>query len=159
MNRIAKLDGTGWTGIGEGTGGGFNDSVNALTLDAEDNLIAGGSFDALSDGENTPMKHIAKLDGTGWTPIGAGTGGGFNDRVYALTADSAGSLIAAGWFTQATDQITVLNGIAKLDNGGAWASIGGGFVAIGNFNDLADVYALLPTPMLTLSLPAEAAKR
>jgi hypothetical protein len=157
VNHIAKFDGTAWTPIGQGDGGGFNDSVNALTLDAEDNLIAGGSFVSLSDA--TPMKHIAKLDGTGWTPIGAGTGGGFNDRVYALTADSAGSLIAAGWFTQATDQITVLNGIAKLDNGGAWASIGGGFVAIGNFNDLADVYALLPTPMLTLSLPAEAAKR
>jgi hypothetical protein len=110
------------------------------------------------------VNKIAKFNGTTWKPIGGGAGGGFNHYVYALTADSAGHLIAAGWLAQTADGVTSLNGIAKLDNtdnSGAWTSIGAGAGDGGGFrsNGYVNVYALFPTPMLTLSLPAEAAKR
>jgi hypothetical protein len=108
------------------------------------------------------VNKIAKFNGTTWKPIGDGAGGGFNHVVLALTADSAGNLIAGGWFTQTADEETPLNGLAKLDNtdnSGAWTSIGAGDGGGFRGNSFVDVYALLPTPMLTLSLPAEAVKR
>jgi trimeric autotransporter adhesin len=108
---IAKWDGTQWSALGRGMSGYqgramvialtvFNDGTGA-------SLYAGGNF--LTAGGLT-SNSIARWDGTQWSPLGGGMGGGhpfFGPYVYALTGfdDATVSalygLYAGGWFSSA----------------------------------------------------------
>jgi hypothetical protein len=74
-------------------------------------LIAGGRFDAADIG---PAANIARWNGSGWSPIGAGIDG----DVRAL-AVYAGQLVAGGAFTQAGG-VPVSN--VALYDGSEWSS-------------------------------------
>lgn len=80
-----------------------------------EDLIAAGNFTVAG---NHAAKHIARWDGTAWSPLGAG----MNDDVYTLETFQ-GDLIAAGWFTQADDLPAAR--VARW-NGASWQSLGSG---------------------------------
>jgi hypothetical protein len=85
-------------------------------------LFAGGSFQ-VADG--APGNHIARWDGTTWSPLDHGT----NDSVYTMTVFDDGSghgpaLYVAGEFTGASG--IPVGGIARWGNFGVPASITAG---------------------------------
>jgi hypothetical protein len=125
-NRVAKWDGAHWAPLGTGVSGGIFPVVWALTWFDDGTgpaLYAGGEFTMAGD---VAANHIAKWDGTQWSPLGNGVGGGTQPDVFALTVfdDAAGSgLYAGGRFTTAED--VTANHIAKWV-GTQWSALGSG---------------------------------
>ena len=111
--RIAAWDGSSWSPLGSGIGGGYP-YVSALTV-YDGKLIAGGYF-ATAGGIET--NRIAAWDGLSWSPLGSG----MNNFVYALTVYD-GKLIAVGRFTTAGG--IDANRIAAWD-GSSWSPLGSG---------------------------------
>jgi trimeric autotransporter adhesin len=119
IKRIAKWNGTAWSGLGSGITGGLLGigTVRALTV-YNGELIAGGYF-KIAGGDS--VNYIAKWNGTAWSPLGSGMSGAapyvealavFNNELYAGgTFDSSGGVKT--------------NGIAKW-NGTGWSAIGTG---------------------------------
>jgi hypothetical protein len=105
---------------------GVDDSVSALTVFDDGSgpaLYAGGSFHS-ADGN--VARHVARWDGTHWSPVGAGIDSVDPTFVSALTSfdDGSGSaLFAAGLF--ATLGGTTANNIAKWD-GVSWSPLSTG---------------------------------
>jgi len=97
-SRIAKWDGTSWSGLGSG----MNDAVLALTTHDDGSgqaLYAGGRFTTAG---GVTASRIAKWDGSSWSALGSG----MNGHVHALTAhdeDSGAALFAGGDFFRAPD--------------------------------------------------------
>jgi len=120
VNYIAKWDGTEWSSLGRGLSG----EVEALVFDLSGNLYAGGWFrvaDGTNSDQNTLLVHnIAKWDGTVWSSLRLGLGGG----VSALAVDSSNNLYAGGTFTGSYSGVALTN-IAKWD-GTVWSSLGQG---------------------------------
>jgi hypothetical protein len=58
---VLQWNGNGWSGMG------IDSVVSALAVDNDDNLYAGGEFSSYN--------HLARWDGTSWTPLGSGTDG------------------------------------------------------------------------------------
>jgi hypothetical protein len=104
-----------WSSAGSGIGD-FNNygEVYAMTTHNGD-LYVGGSF-LMAGG--VMANHVAKWDGTNWSPLG----NGINGNVLALITYN-GQLYAAGEFSMA-DSITAYN-IAKWD-GNSWSEVGTG---------------------------------
>lgn len=120
---VAKWNGSSWASLGSGV----DNTVNALAVSGS-NLYAGGNFTTAtnSGGAAVPASHVAKWNGSSWSPIGLG----LDDLVYAL-AISGTNLFVGGWFVTASnaDASTVtVNSIAKWD-GAHWSALGSG---IGN---------------------------
>ncbi len=102
-NNIAKRLGTNWYAVGSGVEGvAFVEAMTVLDDGAGDGpaLYAAGFF-TLAGG--APVNHIAKWDGTMWSPLGNGV----NSLVWALTSTDEGAstpaLYAGGFFTMADD--------------------------------------------------------
>jgi hypothetical protein len=115
--NIAKWNGTNWSALGSGVGGGnkFNPpAVFALAVSGND-VFAGGSF--TTAGESL-ASHIAKWNGSSWSALGAGVSG----NVYAL-AISGIDLYAGGNFTTAGG--IMATNIARW-NGVIWSALGSG---------------------------------
>ncbi len=97
-NGIAKWDNsTGiWSALGSGISGGaiYGMNVDALALDGQGNLYAGGYF-ATAGG--APANNIARWDGATWAALGSGTNGG----VGMLALADNGLIYAGGGFTAA----------------------------------------------------------
>lgn len=104
-----------WSPLGTGINNGTNGEVWALAVMGTD-LYAGGLFTSAG---NISANHIAKWDGTNWSPLGNGLNGG----VYALAVIGS-DLYAGGWFTIADVNTPVVN-IAKWD-GTSWSALGAG---------------------------------
>jgi hypothetical protein len=117
-DRIARWDGTSWSPLGSGLGG---TSVEALAVFDDGTgpaLYAGGAF-ATAGG--VTANHIARWDGTSWSPLGSGMSGGW---VYALAVFDDGTgpaLYAGGDFTTAGG--VAANEIARWD-GTSWGALG-----------------------------------
>src|SRR5690242_14742525 len=62
-----------WIGMGGTAGAVVNDAV----VDSSGNLYIGGDFTIVGD---VPAAHIAKWNGSGWSPVGSG----FDGAVIAL---------------------------------------------------------------------------
>ncbi|MEI7987742.1 MAG: discoidin domain-containing protein [Chloroflexota bacterium] len=67
-NRIAKWNGGAQSGDWSAFGNGMDNKVNALAIDMDGSIYAGGSF-ATADG--IPMNGIAKWNGSAWVSIDA----------------------------------------------------------------------------------------
>lgn len=76
-------------------GGGLNGTVNALALNDQEYLFAGGEFTASANGL-TPLSHVARWNGISWSALSTGT----NNGVTSL-AVSGSHLFAGGLFTVA----------------------------------------------------------
>ncbi len=120
--RIAKWDGQSWSSLGTGMSGTVSPYVDCLAVFNDGTgaaLFAGGGF-TMAGG--VPANNIAKWNGTGFSPLGAGVNGG----VWALAVFDDGNgekLYAGGIFTMAAGGI--VNRIAKW-NGTAWSPVGVG---------------------------------
>jgi hypothetical protein len=115
-NHIARWNGSNWSPLGDGVDGEEWPNVQALVVDNEGNLYAGGSF--TSAGGN-PANYVARWDGNNWSPLGSG----MNDWVNALALDQDGNLYAGGRFTTAGG--VAANHIASWD-GQSWSALGSG---------------------------------
>jgi hypothetical protein len=114
LNRIAMFDRTEWVSIGDG----FNNDVNELAIDEDDNIYAGGKFTA--DGTTLkPLWYIAKWDGSSWTQVGDG----FNNDVYCLKLLPDGNLVAGGNFTRTKLSPKNVNCLG-IWNGVTWEQMG-----------------------------------
>jgi len=138
-SHIAKWNGSNWSTLGSGVGGSISTQVKALA-EFDDGtgsaLYVGGYFTTAG---GTAANHIAKWDGSNWSPLGSGMIGpaNFTSGVSALAVfdDGAGpALYAGGYFTTAGG-VTV-NHIAKW-NGSVWSALGSGMAAADKVNALA----------------------
>lgn len=136
-NRIARWNGSTWSAIGSGLGGGPGDIVRALAafdVSGTTRLVATGVF--TSSGA-TALAHVAMFDGAAWQPLGAGVGAGLGAGGRALAVADTGSgptLFVGGDFTSAGAQPCAR--IASW-NGSAWTPLATGTNAA--------VHALLAT--------------
>ena len=96
--------------------------VNALAVDGQGNLYAGGNF---IHAGGASANQIARWDGTTWHSLGTGMSGGhhYYKGVDSLVLDAQGHLFAGGDFTIAGG--VSANDIARWD-GTAWHSLGTG---------------------------------
>ncbi|MFN8469804.1 MAG: PxKF domain-containing protein [Caldilineaceae bacterium] len=92
-NFIAKWNGGTWSSLGTGAANGMNGAVMALAVDGKGNLYAGGNF---TKAGGVTVNHVAKWDGSTWSPLGSGTDG----NVSAL-AFGGGDLYVGGTFFNA----------------------------------------------------------
>src|SRR5437867_3808936 len=103
-NRIAKWNGSSWSALGSGLGRppGYPVYVYALVVSGSD-LYAGGQFTTAG---GSAASSIAKWNGSSWSALGSGIGGGvYGSAVYAL-AVSGSDLYAGGYFTTAGGKVS-----------------------------------------------------
>ena len=120
---IARFDPT--TGQWSSFGTGMNAPVYALLPLPNGDLIAAGAF---STAGGVPVANIARWNGTGWAPIGAGlptTSGQFG--VLSLAMLPNGDLVAGGNFWLNNGAMSV----ARWD-GSSWSPLGGGITGSSN---------------------------
>src|SRR5205823_2177762 len=126
-NYVAKWNGSSWTALGSGTGGGdFRTGngafpyVRALAVSGSD-LYVGGYF--TTAGGNA-ANNVAKWNGSGWTALGSELRGAFGAGTYVRALAVSGSNVyVGGYFTTAGG--SAANYIAKWD-GSNWTSLGSG---------------------------------
>lgn len=106
------------------TGSGLNDTVNALALQNDGKLVAGGWFTSYN-GTSRPRVARLNIDGSLDTLFGP-TGSGLNNLVYALSIQSDGKILVGGDF--ATYNGAPYPYIARLNSDG---SIDSTFAATG----------------------------
>ena len=125
VDRIARWDGTNWSELGGGIPG-FQKSVRALAVfddGSGDALYAGGHFTTAGE---VAANHVAKWDGTTWSAMGGGVGGGISgiiplvDCLLVFQDGNGPALYAGGDFTIA-DGLPA-KGIAKWD-GVSWSAL------------------------------------
>lgn len=124
-NRVAKWDGESWSPLGTGVNG----TVRALaTYDFDGDgqnppsLFVAGSF-SIAGNENA--NHVARWDGTTWSPTGVGVGGTYGS-VYALFVfdfDDNGPLPTLLYAGSDSGVGTSNSRVYKWD-GGAWTAVG-----------------------------------
>jgi hypothetical protein len=118
-NRIARWDGTAWSGVG----GGINATVWSLAVFDDGSgpkLHAGGSF---TTADGLPADRIARWNGSVWEPIPGMTGAN-GPVIYDLESFDDGTgpaLYAAGRFESAGG--VPVNMIARFRDG-AWSPVG-----------------------------------
>ena len=118
-SRIAKWNGSIWSPLGSGVGGSVTATVKALAVFDDGNgpaLYAGGGF-SLAGG--SAATNIAKWNGSTWSTVGSGLGGGV---VYGLKVFDDGhgpALYSGGHFPVSG------NHIEKWD-GASWSTLGSG---------------------------------
>ena len=122
---LARWNGAAWEGFGDGLD---SETIDALAVFDDGRgggpaLYIGGRFNVLG-GE--PIDHIARWDGSSFTEVGGGVGGGINPEVRCLTVVDLGggpALYVGGSF--ATAGGSVMKNIAAWD-GAHWRTLDGG---------------------------------
>jgi len=122
VNRVAKWDGSSWSALNDGAGrNGVSGPVYALTMNSNDDLYVGGSFNFTG---TMTVNNIAKWDGSSWAaldgvdPQGVGVAG----TVYAMDVDDS-NLYVGGWFTFAGGT-TMTVGNKVMWDGSSWSALG-----------------------------------
>ena len=122
VNKIAKLQGDQWlplgTGIGAANGqvwvmGEFDDGTGPALFVGGDFTVAGGQ----------EVNHIAKWDGSTWSPVGQGTSATVRGAMTVFDDGSAPALYVGGDFITAGG--IEVNHVAKWD-GEQWSALGSG---------------------------------
>lgn len=124
-NYVARWDGEEWSALEDTGGNGANYQLESLVVYDDGSgpaLYVGGSF-ATAGGKT--VNHIAKWDGTTWSPLVGPGGIGVNDEVEALTVfdDGSGQTLYVGGRFDTAGGVTA-NNIAKWD-GTNWSAVEG----------------------------------
>lgn len=122
-SRIAKFDGTSWSGLGAGlTGSGVTPSVMAMASYDDGSgdalYVAGQTF---SSAGGVPVQRVARWDGTSWSAVGSGFDDGIVWGLQVFDDGTGPALYATGTFTSSGG--TPLRGLAKW-NGTSWEDVG-----------------------------------
>ena len=98
VNRIARLNTNGLTDPTFNSGTGFNNTVNAIVLQANGSIVVGGSFTTY--GPATNVNRLARLTNLGALDttlnIGTGTTAGPDNTVVALAVQASNGAILLG---------------------------------------------------------------
>ena len=135
-NGVARWDGTAWSRLGSI---GTNNIVRALAAAPNGDLYVGGDFTSVDGINGLTANKVARWDGTAWSALGNGLGGG--GPVSALTITPDGQLYVGGSFTGALNSPPRTANIARWD-GTNWFSLGTGLngevlaLVPGRYNDL-----------------------
>jgi hypothetical protein len=121
---IAKWNGTSWNppGAGMGAPSGYSPVVYALAVSGDD-VYAGGGF---TNAGGIPANYIAKWNGSSWSALGSGMGGGppgYGGTTVYSVAVSGTYVYAGGSFTTAGG--VAANYVARWD-GNSWTALGSG---------------------------------
>ncbi|MBL8749907.1 MAG: hypothetical protein JNK78_12150 [Planctomycetes bacterium] len=125
-NNLALWNGVSWSALGGGLGNGVDNVVRAMIVMPNGDLVVAGEFTTAG---GAPAAHVARWNGTSWTPLGPGLGAGPFDSVEALAVRPNGDLVAAGRFATTGDGATAVQRIARW-NGTAWSAYGNGVSAV-----------------------------
>ena len=121
-NRIARWNGSSWSGLGTG----MNGAVSALVVYDDGGgsaLYAGGGFTTAG---GVPASCVARWNGSSWSALGSGMNGAV--LAFAPHDDGGGpALYAGGFFTTAGG--VAANRVARW-NGSSWSAVGGGIDGI-----------------------------
>ena len=118
-SNILAYDGTTATPLGAGLDG----IASALAVHNDgsgDALYAGGAFD---NAGGTPAARVARWDGSNWSALGLGIGGGNVSALCSFDDGTGARLYASGTFTLADG--APVNHLARW-NGTAWSDLPGG---------------------------------
>ena len=116
--RVAKWDGTTWSGLGTPTNNGVGGTVYALAVSSRGEVYVGGNFTQTA---SIAANGLAKWDGTNWSSLGTGAANGVTGAVTVIKVAGSGEVYVGGAFTQAGG--IAANNVAKW-NGTAWSSLG-----------------------------------
>ncbi|HQQ62815.1 MAG TPA: thrombospondin type 3 repeat-containing protein [Pseudomonadales bacterium] len=112
-NRIARLNTDGSVDTGFNPGSGTSNTVYAVTVQPDGNVLLGGYFTIV----NGAMRNrIARLRGDGSLDTGFDPGIGANDTVMAMAAQEDGRLVLGGTFNN-YNGVAVGNGVARIHTG------------------------------------------
>jgi hypothetical protein len=102
VNLVASWDGAVWSQVGDGLKAGDGPGgVYALKIDKNGRLWAGGGF--TKNGSDDVVYNLAYFNGTKWTKLGLGIGGGSAEYVKSIDFDEYGNLYACGSFLKIPD--------------------------------------------------------
>ena len=122
-NSIARYNGRTWSALGSGVSGGDFPSVYSIAIANNGEVYAGGSFTTAG---GVPATNIARWNGSTWSALGSGVGGGDYAGVSAIAIANNGDVYAGGSFTTA-GEVPATN-IARW-NGSAWSALAAVLVA------------------------------
>ena len=133
-NRITRLNisGSADTGSNFNIGVGFNSTVYNVLVQADQKIVAVGSFTTYS---GSTKSYIARLNTNGTADTGSSfnIGAGFNNAAYASILQPDQKIVVGGNFTtysgSTQTRIARLNTNGTVDNGSSWNS-GAGFNSI-----------------------------
>lgn len=96
VNRIARLNSNGTLDTTFVTGTGTNNTVYAITVDAQGKIYIGGNF-TVYNGDS--VYRIMRLNPNGTRDGGFAMASGFNNYVYRIVLQPDGKILACGAFT------------------------------------------------------------
>ncbi len=120
-NRIARLDGT--TGVADDFNPDMNGNVNAIALQSDGKIVAGGAFTTVGSTSPPTRNHIARVSSAGVLD------GSFDPNVEGgdvntITIQADGSIVIGGLFTSITGTggafPAVRNYIARVNSAGVF---------------------------------------
>ena len=121
-NRIARLDAT--TGLADSFNPNANNSVNAIAVQSDGKVLAGGNFNGANSIGGQTRNYIARLDpATGLADAfdpNAGSGVPFTS-IYSIAVQADGKVLAGGAFTTLAPNggaVVSRNFIARLETDG-----------------------------------------
>ncbi|ESU24840.1 hypothetical protein FEDK69T_03930 [Flavobacterium enshiense DK69] len=113
-NRIARLNSDGTFDSSFVAGTGFNNSVNALVVQNDGKIMAGGTF---TNYNGVSKNRIVRLNSNGSTDTGFVIGTGANNAVQSIALQSDGKIVIGGSFTNYKG--TAISRIARLNTDGS----------------------------------------
>ncbi|HXG47945.1 MAG TPA: Calx-beta domain-containing protein, partial [Methylomirabilota bacterium] len=115
--RIARINLDGTVDTTFAVGAAANNPVFAITLQADDKILVGGSFSTFN---SVPRAGIVRLNTNGTLDVTFNPGAGANNAVYAVAVQGDGKIVIGGEFTlfngQSRARIARLNRDGSLDS-------------------------------------------
>ncbi|HKQ36616.1 MAG TPA: Calx-beta domain-containing protein, partial [Verrucomicrobiae bacterium] len=116
--RIVRLNTDGSVDTSFNPGGGADDTINAMALQADEKVLVGGRFTRVG---NRNRNGIARLNQNGAVDTSFNPGSGADNPVLALAVDGDGSILVGGDFTTYNNtprsRVARLNPDGSLDTG------------------------------------------
>ena len=95
-NRIIRLNTDGTNDSSFITGAGFDDSVQAIIVQADGKILVGGNFTSYNGGNEN---YIIRLNTDGTKDYSFNAGTGFNSTVYTITTQTDTKIVVGGNYT------------------------------------------------------------
>jgi uncharacterized delta-60 repeat protein len=112
-NRIIRLNADGTKDTSFTTGNGFSSSVDAMAMQTDGKILAGGDFNSYKGVSENKIIRL-NIDGTKDTSFT--TGDGFNSFVMSITVQNNGKIIITGAFN--VYDVTPENRVVRLNSDG-----------------------------------------